>query len=151
MSNHPLKPIIPTRSPAVPATRPDRPASLAAAARSVLAPTGPAHRPAVAICDVSASMSDADAPGGKRRIDALNEVLRLLQAENPTLRLIAFSDVPRYSAIPLPAPNGSTALHLALDFAAPLAVPGVAVALISDGEPDDEADAALAHARRFSH
>lgn len=116
-----------------------RPASLSDAAR----PT----RRAIALCDVSASMTERDAPGGQRRIDALNEILRLLQAENPTLRLIAFSDAARYAALPLPHPGGSTALHDALDFAAPIAS-GAAVALISDGEPDDEA-AALAAARRF--
>ena len=148
MTTHPLKPIAPPARSPVPASRSDRPTSLASAARSVLAPAGPAHRPSVAICDVSASMSDCDVPGSKRRIDALNEILRMLQAENPTLRLIAFSDVPRYAAIPLPAPGGSTALHLALDFSRSLAVPGVAVALISDGEPDDE-QAALSAARRF--
>ena len=144
--SHPLKSLAPSPVHAVAAS--PRPASLADAARAVLAPVGPVHRPAVAICDVSASMGEYDAPGGQRRIEALNEILRLLQAENPTLRLIAFSDSPRYAAIPLPAPGGSTALHLALDFARPLAVPGSAVALISDGEPDDE-PAALAAARRF--
>lgn len=142
---NPLKPIRPSQ-PISPSLSP-RPASLADAARHVLAPRTPSHRLSLAICDVSASMSERDAPHGQRRLDALNEILRLLQAENPTLRLIAFSDAPRYAAIPLPAPGGSTALHLALDFAVPIA-PGSSVALISDGEPDDEA-AALSAARRF--
>ncbi len=122
-----------------------RPATLAEAARPILTP--PAHRPALVICDISASMSETDAPGGKRRSDALNGILWLLRAENPTLRIIAFSDAPRLVALPLPAPHGNTALHLALDFSASFAT-GSSVALISDGEPDDE-QAAFAAARRF--
>lgn len=122
-----------------------RPRSLAEVARQAISK---AQNQGLLICDVSGSMDMNDAPGRKRRIDALREVVSQLRHRFPALRIVAFSSQPMLVSLALPEPGGNTALHLALDFAAPLARPNEAVCLITDGEPDDEA-AALAAARRF--
>jgi len=122
-----------------------RPRTLAEAAKATLAK---AEGQGLLICDVSGSMDMRDAPGGKRRIDALRDVVARLRQRFPALRVVAFSSQPMIASLALPEPSGSTALHLALDFAAPMARGMKAVCLISDGEPDDPA-LAMAAARRF--
>lgn len=97
----------------------------------------------VALLDVSSSM--AEQAGSRTKIEILRDAL----ANAPPALLIAFSSTPIEiaSAADLPAPNGGTALHLALDLA------GVErpwrTLVISDGQPDSE-DAALAAARRIT-
>lgn len=122
--------------------------TLAEAARRTLAQAEAKTRPALLICDVSGSMRTADAPGGRRRVDALGDVVARLRAEYPALKVIVFASSPSLAGRVLPEPDGGTALHLALDFARPMVQGETPVCLISDGEPDDQA-AALAAARRF--
>jgi hypothetical protein len=91
---------------------------------------------------------DRPVTGGKRRIDVLADILRVVLPVEPEARLIAFSDTVVEIATPseLPQPNGSTALHAALQYAAPLNPRRLII--ISDGEPDDRG-AALRAARAF--
>lgn len=107
-------------------------------------------QPAVIVCDVSGSMSERDAAGGQRRIDALRQVLRRL-AKQHRVRCVAFSSsVQDVSGTNLPEPAGSTNMAAALAHVAPAvtAATTVCLILISDGEPDSQA-AALRAAARF--
>ena len=97
----------------------------------------------VILLDVSSSMSRPVA-GGQRRIDVLAAILK--NVVTPDVRLIAFNDsvFALEHGQPLPEPDGSTALHLALDHASRLSPRRVIV--ISDGQPDD-GEMAIAAAR----
>jgi len=117
------------------------------AAQSLPAETGATARSArrdvrLVLADTSASM--AEAAGGRTKIDALHEALAALPGD---VRTIAFSwrvvEVPR--GAPLPAPNGGTALDLALQTAAGMDPDHVLV--VSDGHPDDPASALRAASR----
>jgi len=96
------------------------------------------------LADVSSSMAES-AGEGIRKIDVLRDALAM--ADGATL--IAFSSIPRLvpGAAELPAPHGGTALHLALDMAAPCQPQRTLV--ISDGCPDSK-DLAFAAAARLS-
>lgn len=95
------------------------------------------------LADVSQSMAE---PAGGRTKAALLEAA--LSSVRGSSRLVVFSSYPADLAPtqPLPAPGGSTALHLALDHIRPHDPTHVLV--ISDGHPDDAA-AALAAADRL--
>jgi len=121
--------------------------TLSQAARQVMAAQAAIKNPAILICDVSGSMSEHDAPGHRRRIDALRDVVLQLRRDYPQIRLLAFASRPAW-VVALPEPGGGTALHLALDFARPAVKTESVVCLISDGLPDST-DAALEAARRF--
>lgn len=97
----------------------------------------------VALVDVSASMDACDARGGRARYLVAREELTRLQAAHPgQAAVIAFASDARFvpGGVP-PEPGGSTDLAGALRFSSSLAHPGVTIAVISDGEPNDEASA----------
>jgi len=105
---------------------------------------------AVILLDTSASM--ATYAGAKRRIDLLDDVLKMVIADAPDARVIVFNSAARELSrldmepgrFRLPEPAGSTALHLALELAGRLKPSRVVV--ISDGEPDFD-ESALTVAR----
>lgn len=105
------------------------------------------NRPTVVLADVSGSMAST-AWGGRSKHSLLRDaVAATLQPGQH--ELMAFSDGVQLLARPamLPEPVGGTALHLALK-AALERNPG-RILVISDGEPDNEAEA-LAVAARFA-
>lgn len=92
----------------------------------------------VILCDTSGSMADHVGSTGMRKIDHLQVALEDTLKLDPGIILIAFDSRAKRipSAAKLPAPNGGTALHLALDMAADLKPSRTIV--ISDGCPDSE-------------
>jgi Mg-chelatase subunit ChlD len=95
--------------------------------------------PVVILCDTSGSMDEA--AGCRRKIDHLREALESVWGSGPVL--VFSSSVSRLDALAhLPAPSGGTALHLGLDAAGELRPRKTIV--ISDGQPDSEADALTA-------
>ena len=96
------------------------------------------------LADVSTSMAERAGAQTKHQIlqDAIASIVQ-------NRHVIAFHSIPvlLQSGAPLPQPTGSTALHLALDFA--MALRPRHTIVISDGRPDDET-AALAAAGRLS-
>lgn len=96
----------------------------------------------VILCDTSGSMSQVDAIGGRRRIDALQSVLNSLRKKHPRIRLFSFADTltPCDAGI-LPPPAGGTNLGLALENVVVYLNKHTVLILISDGEPDSETDA----------
>ena len=98
--------------------------------------------PTVILLDVSQSM-DTPVRNNQRRIDLLSDILR--NVVTPQMQLIAFNHavVSLEPGEPVPEPEGSTALHLALDHA--LRASPKRVIVVSDGHPDDP-DAAIASA-----
>lgn len=105
---------------------------------------------AVILCDVSGSMEARDSRDGKSRFDVLKEELAHLQATKPgKLAVIAFSSWPVFEPGGEPVfLGGGTDLAGALRFAKVADVSDVQFYVISDGRPDDEADA-LAVARGY--
>lgn len=102
------------------------------------------HNPSpVLVLDVSGSMAEHCEPG-RRKIDALREVVKSLRTSGSTFGQIVFESAPRLTDA-IPEPSGGTALHLALGLAATLR-PRKLV-LVTDGEPDDEQLALDAAAR----
>jgi hypothetical protein len=99
---------------------------------------------ALILADVSSSMDER--AGSRRRIDILRDAVDTVLPQTPNGRLIAFHSIPSEVTL-LPEPQGGTALHLALQYAASLRPRRTLV--ISDGEPDDEA-AALAQAEKLT-
>ena len=98
----------------------------------------------IIIVDVSSSMQDQDAPGGKSRYAAALEELAALQANLPgKVAVIAFSNMPQFVPGGLPPMSGGTTnLAQALRFAqAADGVPGMRFVVISDGQPDNEDEA----------
>lgn len=117
----------------------------------------------VALCDVSESMLTDDGGIGRAdredrrdrrsRWDAATEELARLQVQFPgKVALVAFSDAAWL--VPggrLPPPQAGTNLAGGLDYVHQLLAPdatGITVAVVSDGEPNDE-PAALAAGRRL--
>lgn len=105
---------------------------------------------AVILVDVSASMSEHDSRNGLSRYDVALEELAALQRDLPgKIAVIAFSDYALFipgGQPPFMATNTNVAT--ALQFAKVADVPGIRFFLISDGEPDNAAEA-LAVARTF--
>ncbi|KAI93540.1 hypothetical protein T281_16040 [Rhodomicrobium udaipurense JA643] len=95
----------------------------------------------VILADVSGSM--AESAGVRRRIEVLREALTPLPAG---ARLVAFSATAR-EVSEVPEPEGGTALHAALEYAARYSPSKTIV--VSDGQPDDKT-AALEAARRLT-
>jgi len=102
------------------------------------------------IIDISASMTEQDARGGRSRYAVACDELTRLQAKHPgKVAVIAFSSDAQFCPGGLPpAPQSFTDLAGALDFAHVADGCGLKIILISDGEPDDEVDAMRA-ARRW--
>jgi hypothetical protein len=108
---------------------------------------------AIIIVDVSGSMSDHDARGGKSRYEVALDELARLQAQLPgRLAVIEFSSTVRF--VPSGAPSfqgGGTQLAEALRFTKVADVPGaMRFFVISDGEPGDP-DEALKIARSYQN
>ena len=113
---------------------------------------------AVLVCDVSDSMSEQDAglkrSGGeirdrRSRWDACCEELARLQVQHPgKTAIVAFSSHATLAlGGRLPPPSGGTNLAGALDYVHSLLEPeatGITVIVLSDGEPNDEAEALAA-------
>lgn len=98
----------------------------------------------VILADVSGSMSDR--AGSRTKIELLREALATVGPQIPNARLVAFHSMPAECfAGTLPEPQGSTALDLAIDYAASL--DSRTTLVISDGQPDSEADALKAAER----
>ncbi|WP_420961091.1 hypothetical protein [Brucella sp. IR073] len=121
---------------------------VAAASKKLPAKTGAvqehAHRVAtgadvVILADTSGSMFEM--AGRRRKIDILSEALTVVRGDLPSATTIAFDSLPKRLAPhePLPAPDGGTALHLAIDEAARLRPRKTIV--ITDGQPDNERQA----------
>lgn len=116
--------------------------------------------------------------GGRRLIDMAADVVTMVLADAPTARVVAFSSLPieliglgagtrslrlpephlRNVQLPhpdgsqppaLPAPGGSTALHLALNFVGKMMPRVTCLVVVSDGEPDS-VEAALTSARALA-
>ena len=106
---------------------------------------------AILVVDMSGSMGANDAPGGISRYDAAEQELRQLQKQLPgKVAVVAFSNSPQFcpGGVP-PRMGGSTDMGAALRFVH--AADGCAqIVLISDGEPNSEAET-LAVAREFAH
>lgn len=105
---------------------------------------------AILLVDVSGSMGACDAPGRKSRFEAAETQLKQLQAQMPgRLAVIGFSSVVEFAAGGIPIrQGGGTDMAAALRFVQPADDTGVKFILISDGEPNDEAET-LAVARSF--
>lgn len=105
----------------------------------------------IALVDVSGSMDAHDAPSGQTRYDAACRELAALQKQHPgKVGVIAFSTTAVFcpgGQPPLLA--GGTNLADALDYAHVADGCGIQFVVISDGEPNSEADA-LRAARRFT-
>jgi hypothetical protein len=106
----------------------------------------------VILLDTSGSMNEP--VGARRRIDVLADILASVLPSTPGVRLFSFNSVVTElieavteHGVSLPSPQGSTALHHAIEQIAPLQPNPLVV--ISDGEPDD-ARATLAAASRLS-
>lgn len=96
----------------------------------------------IVIVDTSGSMSTHDSRGGKSRYDVACEELAALQSSHPgKIAVLAFSSDVIFcpSGIPLYF-GGGTNMAKALQFAKIADVPGMQFVLISDGEPDNEAE-----------
>lgn len=116
-----------------------RPLSLAQRAAAALGrPAPPEPQKVCLLLDVSGSMIDPSEPG-VRKIDALRNIVRTLEAP----LIYAFSrKCVRVSRETIPDPDGGTALHRA--FAQIKAHKITRAVLITDGLPDDEEAALLA-------
>jgi len=103
---------------------------------------------AVILCDCSGSMGARDSRDGRSRFDVLKEELAHLQAAKPgKLAVIAFSSWATFEPGGEPVfLSGGTDLAGALRFAKVADVGDMQFYVISDGAPDDEAEAlAVAH------
>jgi len=106
---------------------------------------------ALILVDMSGSMGDRDAPGGRTRYEVAEQELRELQAALPgKIGVVAFSSDVQFCPTGVPVRmGGGTDMAKALKFVR--AADGLAkIVLISDGEPDS-ADATLKEARLFKH
>ena len=98
---------------------------------------------AMVIVDVSGSMAATDSRGGKSRYEVAIEELAALQASMPgKVAVVEFSDSPQFvpGGVPIHL-GGSTDLAAALRFAHMIDGTGIRFIVVSDGEPDDAADA----------
>lgn len=98
------------------------------------------------LADVSGSMADL-VESGRRKIDVLQQALDAVKSETPSARIVAFATIAQACVGPLPAPEGGTALHRALQIASTLSP--LRTVVICDGQPDD-APAALTAAKEVS-
>lgn len=105
---------------------------------------------AFVMVDVSGSMSDRDAGGGKSRYDAATLQLENLQNEMPgEIAVASFANGANFSPSGVPLNTGGTTdMVQALKMMLMADNTDIRLILISDGEPDDSA-AALAMARKF--
>jgi hypothetical protein len=106
---------------------------------------------AVLLCDTSASMSWQDTWTGKRRIDHLAEVLAFVLSRTKIQVLCSFNSFVREhkltTSVSLEEPTGGTDLALALRWCAESVKPvPEQLLLLSDGQPNDPADAVAAMA-----
>jgi Mg-chelatase subunit ChlD len=109
----------------------------------------------VIVLDVSGSMAFPES--GRYRIDIAADVLRMALTKTPAARVVLFNALPMelvglgptISSLKLPPPDGSTALHLALNLIGKMTPKPTRVVVISDGQPDD-AEAALRSARALA-
>lgn len=106
---------------------------------------------AVVAVDVSGSMAERDAPGGRSRYDAARDQLAALQKDMPgRIAIVSFSEAVRFCPGGLPAGVKTyTDLAKALRFLKDFDGAGIRIVIVSDGEPD-EAAAAMAEARTFT-
>ncbi len=102
------------------------------------------------IVDVSGSMAERDARGGRERYQvACDELKRLQQSLPGKVGVVAFSTYPEFAPGGMPNfQGGGTNLTAALEFVR-VADGTVKFVVISDGEPNDERSA-LAIARSFT-
>ena len=98
---------------------------------------------AVVIVDVSGSMNDTDSRDGMSRYNVALEELAALQAKLPgKIAVIAFSQYPMFCPGGVPPMLGSmTNLAEALRFSRVADVGDIRFVVISDGQPDNEAEA----------
>lgn len=100
---------------------------------------------AVIIFDRSASIDEADAPGGRTRYALACDELAALQAQMPgRLAIVQFNDGVNLVAGGQPdSPRGLTDLAGALAYVKQkrMDTPGMRIIVISDGEPNSESDA----------
>jgi len=103
----------------------------------------------IVLIDQSASMSAADAPGGKSRYDAADAELMALQRQHPgKVAVIEFSSSVKFCPGGVPSREGEfTDMAAALNFVH-IADGASKIVLISDGEPNSK-EATLRAARRF--
>lgn len=104
----------------------------------------------IVLVDVSGSMSDHDARGGKSRWEVACAELEELQGRLPgKIAVVSFAHEVMFCPAGMPnAPGGQTDLARALRFVKVADVEGMKFVLISDGEPNDE-QAAMTAARGF--
>lgn len=97
----------------------------------------------VILVDTSGSMGSADSRGGKTRYDVACEELAALQGAMPgKIAVLSFSNVTMFCPDGKPFnQSGGTDLAGALEFARVADVPGIRFIVISDGQPDNAADA----------
>jgi Mg-chelatase subunit ChlD len=103
----------------------------------------------IVLVDVSGSMNQRDSRGGRSRYEVACDELAKLQKSNPgKLAVVAFSSSTEFCPSGVPAfLSGSTDLAGALQFVS-VADGTLRFIVISDGQPDDEAEA-LRVARTF--
>lgn len=89
------------------------------------------------LCDVSGSMDEP--AGSRKKIAVLQDTLDQIRPQFPAARIVAFNSTVQETFDSLPPPDGSTALHYALEYAQQYHPQHTIV--ISDGQPDDEAAA----------
>lgn len=91
----------------------------------------------IILIDMSGSMSEMDALGGKSRFDAAESELRKLQENLPgKIAVIAFSSWPTFCPSGIPTRlGGGTDMLAALQFVKCADDTGIKFILISDGEP----------------
>lgn len=97
----------------------------------------------ITIVDTSGSMTTHDSQGGQSRYDVACQELEKLQNSLPgKIAVLAFSSEVIFCPSGIPQfLGGGTALDRALRFAKVADVPGMRFIVISDGEPDNEAEA----------
>jgi hypothetical protein len=102
------------------------------------------------LCDGSGSMYMEDSRGHKSRFSILKEELIRLQGDNPgAVAVISFSEFAEWNPDGMPVQGGgSTNLLEALRFVKAVDGTGIKIAVISDGEPDDE-QGCLSFAKTF--
>lgn len=106
----------------------------------------------IVIVDVSSSMEETDAPGGKSRYQAACDELTALQSHLPgKIAVLAFSNDCVFCPSGTPTMlGGSTDLAAALKFAKVADVDDMRFIVISDGQPNSEEDA-LAQAKTYQN
>lgn len=98
---------------------------------------------AVVLVDTSGSMAACDSRGGHSRYDVACQELAKIQGDMPgKVAILSFSSTVTLCPSGVPTfQGGGTDLAGALQFAKQADVPGVRMIVISDGQPDSEAEA----------